>query len=74
MDIPKYTIKARKGQHLTAEERHDIEVHLKDGWSTSNPNTLSAKLLPPLIPNGMSAPAPNKTHVFFTKLFAPFTT
>ena len=34
MDIPKYTTKARKGQHLTAEERHDIEVHLKDGWST----------------------------------------
>ena len=34
MDIPKYTTKARKGQHLTAEERHDIEVHLRDGWST----------------------------------------
>ena len=23
----------QKGQHLTPEERHDIEVHLKDGWS-----------------------------------------
>ena len=34
MDIPNYTTKARKGQHLTAEERHDIEVHLRDGWST----------------------------------------
>ena len=34
MDILKYTTKVRKGQHLTAEERHDIEVHLKDGWST----------------------------------------
>ena len=34
MYILKYTTKVRKGQHLTAEERHDIEVHLKDGWST----------------------------------------
>ncbi len=34
MDIPKYTTEIRKGQHLTCEERHDIEVHLKDGWST----------------------------------------
>lgn len=33
MDASKYTTKIRKGQHLTAEERHDIEVHLKDGWS-----------------------------------------
>ena len=24
MDILKYTTKVRKGQHLTAEERHDI--------------------------------------------------
>ncbi len=33
MDNPNYTIAHRKGQHLTAEERHDIEVHLRDGWS-----------------------------------------
>ena len=26
--------KIRKGQHLTSEEQHNIEVHLKDGWST----------------------------------------
>ena len=33
MDNPNYTIEHRKGQHPTAEERHDIEVHLHDGWS-----------------------------------------
>lgn len=33
MDNPNYTTKHRKGQHLTAEERNDIEVHLKDRWS-----------------------------------------
>lgn len=34
MDNPNFNTEHRKGQHLTAEERHDIEVHLKDGWST----------------------------------------
>ncbi|MCD8147252.1 MAG: IS30 family transposase [Clostridiales bacterium] len=34
MDNPNYTIEHRKGQHLSSEERHDIEVHLRDGWST----------------------------------------
>lgn len=33
MDNPDYTIEHRKGQHLSSEERHDIEVHLRDGWS-----------------------------------------
>ncbi len=33
MDNPNYTIEHRKGQHLTVEERHDIEVRLRDGWS-----------------------------------------
>ncbi len=33
MDNPNHTITHQKGQHLTAEERHDIEVHLCDGWS-----------------------------------------
>lgn len=33
MDNPNFNTEHRKGQHLTAEERHDIEVHLKDGWS-----------------------------------------
>ncbi len=33
MDNPNCSTEHRKGQHLTAEERHDIEVHLKDGWS-----------------------------------------
>ena len=33
MDIQNYTTKHRKGQHLLAEERHEIEVRLKDGWS-----------------------------------------
>ena len=33
MDNPNFSTEHRKGQHLTEEERHDIEVHLKDGWS-----------------------------------------
>lgn len=33
MDNPDYTTEHRKGQHLTMEERNDIEVHLKDGWT-----------------------------------------
>ena len=33
MDNPNCSTMHRKGQHLTTEERHDIEVHLKDGWS-----------------------------------------
>src|SRR5574344_1907974 len=33
MDNPNCSTEHRKWQHLTAEERHDIEVHLKDGWS-----------------------------------------
>lgn len=33
MDNPNCSTERRKGQHLTAEERHDIEVHMKDGWS-----------------------------------------
>lgn len=33
MDDTNYTTEHRKGQHLTCEERHDIEVHLKDRWS-----------------------------------------
>lgn len=33
MDNPNCSTEHRKGQHLTPEERHDIEVHLKDGWS-----------------------------------------
>lgn len=33
MDNPKYTTEHRKGQHLLSEERHEIEVRLKDGWS-----------------------------------------
>ena len=33
MDIQNYTTEHRKGQHLSAEERHEIEVRLKDGWS-----------------------------------------
>ncbi|HZJ78276.1 MAG TPA: IS30 family transposase [Clostridia bacterium] len=34
MDNPNYTTEHRKGQHLTPEERHEIEVRRKDGWST----------------------------------------
>ena len=33
MDHPNYTTEHRKGQHLLSEERHEIEVRLKDGWS-----------------------------------------
>lgn len=33
MDTQDYTTEHRKGQHLLAEERHEIEVRLKDGWS-----------------------------------------
>jgi len=33
MNNPDCNTEHRKGQHLTPEERHDIEVHLKDGWS-----------------------------------------
>lgn len=33
MDTPYYTTEHRKGQHLLNEERHEIEVRLKDGWS-----------------------------------------
>ena len=33
MDITNYTTEHKKGQHLLSEERHDIEVRLKDGWS-----------------------------------------
>ena len=33
MDNPNCNTEHRKGQNLTQEERHDIEVHLKDGWS-----------------------------------------
>ena len=34
MDNSKFTTEHRKGQHLTSEERHEIEVRLKDGWTT----------------------------------------
>ena len=33
MDITYYTTEHRKGQHLLSEERHEIEVFLKLGWS-----------------------------------------
>ena len=33
MDTQNHIIEHRKGQHLLAEERHEIEVRLKDGWS-----------------------------------------
>ena len=33
MDTQYYNTEHRKGQHLSAEERHEIEVRLKDGWS-----------------------------------------
>ena len=33
MGNPNFSTEHRKGQHLTEEERRDIEVHLKDGWS-----------------------------------------
>ena len=33
MDNSNYTTEHRKGQHLLNEERYEIEVRLKDGWS-----------------------------------------
>ena len=33
MDNPNYTTEHRKGQHLLNEERYEIVVRLKDGWS-----------------------------------------
>ena len=33
MDNTNYTTEHRKGQHLLSEERHEIEVRLKDDWS-----------------------------------------
>ena len=33
MDNLNCSTEHQKGQHLTPEERHNIEVHLKDGWS-----------------------------------------
>ena len=33
MDTQDYNTEHRKGQHLLAEERHEIEVRRKDGWS-----------------------------------------
>lgn len=33
MDTQNYSTEHRKGQHLSAEERHEIEVRRKDGWS-----------------------------------------
>ena len=33
MDTQDYITEHRKGQHLLAEARHEIEVRLKDGWS-----------------------------------------
>lgn len=33
MDNNNYTTNHRKGQHLSVEERYEIEIRLKDGWS-----------------------------------------
>ena len=33
MDNTNYTTEHRKCQHMMSEERHEIEVRLKDGWS-----------------------------------------
>lgn len=33
MDTPNCNTTHQKGQHLTSEERHEIEVRLKDGWT-----------------------------------------
>lgn len=33
MDNPNCNTKRSKGQHLTYEERVEIEIRLKDGWS-----------------------------------------
>ena len=38
MDNPNYTTEHRKGQHLLNEERYEIEVRLKDGWSIYKKN------------------------------------
>ncbi len=35
MDTQDYITEHRKGQHLSAEERHEIEVRLKDGWNNN---------------------------------------
>lgn len=34
MDNTNYTTEHKKCQHLSNEERHEIEVRMKDGWST----------------------------------------
>ena len=34
MDNSYHTTEHKKYQHITSEERHEIEVRLKDGWST----------------------------------------
>jgi len=33
MDESNYSMEYRKGQHLFAEEWHETEIRLKDGWS-----------------------------------------
>ena len=33
MDNKDYTTEHRKGEHLSSEERHEIEVRLKDQWT-----------------------------------------
>ena len=33
MDKANYTTEHRNAQHLLGEERHEIEIHLKDGRS-----------------------------------------
>ena len=33
MDNKDYTTEQRKGEHLSSEERHEIEVRLKDQWT-----------------------------------------
>lgn len=40
MDIQNYTTEHHKGQHLLAEERHEIEVRLRmAGLFTGSPST-----------------------------------
>lgn len=34
MDSTYYTTEHRKGQHLSREERYEIQTRLKDGWTT----------------------------------------
>lgn len=36
MDKLNFNTKRSKGQHLTYEERVEIEIRLKDGWSLGN--------------------------------------